>query len=65
MPVGAGAHAVGVDLGDRQGHGRGGPTAAVAGPTGSSRSSTRVFHASQPAQRPAHFGAAPPHSVHR
>ena len=39
------------------------PTALAA--TGCSISSTSVFHASQAAQRPAHFGSAAPQSVHR
>ena len=30
-----------------------------------SSSSTRVFHSSHAGQRPTHFGAAPPHSLHR
>ena len=45
--------------------GKGGATAAVGTERGaSSRSSTSVFHAPQPGQRPAHWSACVPQSVH-
>ena len=49
------------------GHGVLPPVSGVDAPAaaGASRSSTRVFQASQPEQRPVHFGSAAPHSVQR
>ena len=60
---GPGPELVGGDLGD--GHRRVDRPEATAARTGASRSSTRVFHAPHDGQRPTHWGAAPPHSLHR
>ena len=65
LATAAGAHAAVSTSAIGRGTAGAGPTASARAAAGTTSSSTREFHASHPPHRPAHFGSAAPHSLHR